>query len=114
MEKKYIESCSLIVTEKCNLDCTYCFEKGRHSGPHMSKEVVRATIEYLIEGAKRNKSKQIGITFFGGEPTLNIPGMTEVLTYGKKRTTEENMNLSLNIITNALFFNQELEDFYNL
>ena len=71
-------SCSLrdiqlILTEKCNLSCRYCYcraeEKKTKITPHgeMSKEKAQSAVDLLL----RQDGDELMLTFFGGEPLLN-------------------------------------------
>ena len=107
-----ITGASLLLTEDCNLNCVYCFENNNRVKNYMSPEVAISAVEYLIKGAKVENRKDFSFTFFGGEPTLNIPIMNLVFDYATYRAKEEEMNCGFSIITNGTIFNQELKDFY--
>lgn len=62
----------LNVTNKCNLNCKYCYaEGGNYSSSEclMSKETAKAAIDLFYSRYKAIKV----IQFFGGEPLLNEP-----------------------------------------
>ncbi len=109
-----------ILTESCNLRCTYCFERYcDYSGGVMSEETAYNTIEYLINNAKilekdidEDNRRGINFTFFGGEPTL-VPGLCKkIIEYTKKRCTEENVKYDFYIVTNGTIFNDDVKDMY--
>lgn len=68
----------LYTTLRCNLKCSYCSEavgnvvnsQGKVS---YSLDALAAFIHSQLDG------KEIYVTFYGGEPTLNIPFMTDVI-----------------------------------
>jgi uncharacterized protein len=68
----------LLTTLKCNLKCTYCsLGVGDMLG---SQTEVRYDIDQLAAFIDRQLAgKEIYITFYGGEPTLNVPMMTAVM-----------------------------------
>lgn len=106
----YINSCSLILTESCNLSCLYCFEKNKKKS-NMTQEVAENTIEFLIQQAILGEKDKISITYFGGEPLLNFEVLKESFYYGVRRTKEENLKFDCSIITNATFYTDEYESF---
>lgn len=59
----------IIPTMKCNFQCKYCYEK--HSNTVMNEQIVNSIIMYV----KKNIEKFSGvyISWFGGEPLLNMP-----------------------------------------
>ena len=107
-----ITSAALLLTEDCNLNCVYCFENNRRNKAKMSPEVAISAVEFLIKGAKLENKKDFSFTFFGGEPTLNIPIMNLVFDYATYRAKEEDMFCGFTIITNGVIFNEELKTFY--
>ena len=68
----------LLTTLKCNLKCTYCsLGVGDVLG---SQTEVRYDIEQLAAFIDRHLGgKEIYVTFYGGEPTLNVPMMSAVM-----------------------------------
>ena len=68
----------LLTTLKCNLKCTYCsLGVGDMLG---SQTEVRYDIDQLAAFIDRQLAgKEIYITFYGGEPTLNVPMMAAVM-----------------------------------
>jgi len=68
----------LLTTLKCNLKCSYCsLGVGDVLG---SQTQVRYSVEQLAAFVERHLAdKEVVVTFYGGEPTLNRPLMTEVM-----------------------------------
>lgn len=58
----------LIVTRKCNFRCTYCYQE--YENRDMSQNVYDDVTSFIINQIKKNKFKNVYISFFGGEPTL--------------------------------------------
>lgn len=71
----------LMVTEKCNFNCRYCFiEAGIPNDYHfemMKPETADASIELLARLNQTDKTKII--IFYGGEPLLNWPTIKSAL-----------------------------------
>jgi len=68
----------LLTTLKCNLKCTYCsLGVGDMLG---SQTHVDYTVDQLAAFVDRHLSgKEVYVTFYGGEPTLNLDMMQEVM-----------------------------------
>lgn len=111
MRIEYPNSASFILTENCNLACKYCFELGKHNKKIMSKEVSEKSIDYLIENAKKNNADNINVTYFGGEPLLNIDVMEHSFNYAIERCKKEDLKFKCSIITNCTIFNSRYEAF---
>ena len=57
---------SLYLTDSCNLNCKYCYEKKFKTNRELSFD----NIKKIIDNEIKSKSKESIITFFGGEPLL--------------------------------------------
>jgi len=82
--------CQLIlqVTQNCNLRCSYCTYSGlyktrTHSSDSMSVEVAEKAIDFFIKRAK--DSKTVTISFYGGEPLLNMCLIKHCVSYIESR-----------------------------
>jgi radical SAM protein with 4Fe4S-binding SPASM domain len=68
----------LLTTLKCNLKCTYC---SLGVGEVLGSQIhVEYSMDQLVAFAERHLAdKEVYVTFYGGEPTLNRPMMIEVM-----------------------------------
>lgn len=90
-----ITDIELMLTEACNLSCAYCFEQKIIGAKHMSAEIGRRAVDFLFDYSFRRK--KLRITFFGGEPTLNLPVIEAVLDYVavKRRSTHKDVEFHM-------------------
>lgn len=72
---------TLIVTNKCNAKCFYCFN-CHLTGEEMDREIVDQTINYMVEHA--DPLKPWDIHWFGGEPLCGISVIDRVTSELKK------------------------------
>lgn len=72
------------ITNKCNLNCIYCYANGGNYDSEesiMSENVLKKTLDIFFE-----KYKEIGvIQLFGGEPTLNLDAIEFTCKYIEKK-----------------------------
>ena len=63
----------LVLTRRCNLNCTYC-HGGEETGP-------TAEVQYSLEdlAAFLQQDGDVQLMFYGGEPTLRVPLMVQVM-----------------------------------
>jgi uncharacterized protein len=65
-----INSYRVVLTEACNLACTYCFEKDfAQAKRRMSDDTLDAVVDRL---ASRHNGEHITVHWFGGEPLLRL------------------------------------------
>ncbi len=63
---------TVLTTYACNFACTYCVEQGVRRGAPMSEEMATRVVEYIILQFRTLASREILLTFYGGEPLLNL------------------------------------------
>ncbi|MBK7107474.1 MAG: 4Fe-4S cluster-binding domain-containing protein [Ignavibacteriae bacterium] len=102
---------SLLVTENCNLACKYCYERCNggvgHTNSRMTKEVAKKAVEFMFDQVANERNPRVTISFFGGEPTLEMDIIDFVCTYGKELSKSRNISFGVGIITNATCMNEK-------
>lgn len=109
-----ITSAIVNVTDMCNLRCHYCFtcQNGRIS----SVEIMKKTIDFLIQEVERVKSNGIpeseipslGLTFFGGEPMLFFDEIIKpTVIWANEEGIVKKYKLGFSITTNGTLLNEE-------
>lgn len=102
----------LIITEGCNLRCSYCYEQGKDYDirNRMSWPVARKAVD-LFFGQVPEKMERTSITFFGGEPALEFDLIGKVIAYSYRHRTVggyigRNYNYVIN--TNGTILTEEM------
>jgi uncharacterized protein len=105
---------TVLTTLQCNFACDYCFQ-GDHGdyNKHADKmssdtsEQVAAWIETRLDELKPEK---LTITFFGGEPLVNLPAVYDLAERAHAMATARGVTLLIGIISNGLLLTEELVD----
>ncbi|MFH1842738.1 MAG: radical SAM protein [bacterium] len=93
----------LLLSERCNLQCQYCYGQALTEGAVMPLEIARATADFLFANALDDPRPLVDIGFHGGgEPTTNWPVLQGVMEYAEQRGRRENVRLMSSICTNAI------------
>ena len=100
----------LILTEGCNLGCTYCFEKEMLGYRRMKWEVAKTAVDLLFSYSRDAESLQI--THFGGEPTLNFEAIRKVTEYAEELAASQNKILTFNTTTNGTRLTEPMVDYF--
>jgi len=133
--EEYPSHLSLViaVTMSCNYRCEYCFQGEHSANANMSDETIDDTISYIKKEIDNNdKLKSLGVTFFGGEPLMNMGAIRKISRFLLTYTKEKGISYRAAIDTNGFFMKKEisaelkelgvvkaqiafdgLEDFYN-
>lgn len=88
----------------CNYACPYCFELGARENLAMSAEVRRDTVKYILNVASRcHDLKKLGVTWFGGEPLLQVSAIEEMSNALISWCSEHGITYSAGIVTNGRY-----------
>lgn len=88
-------------TLDCNLNCWYCFEK-HVKGSLINEEVASALIKLIDRKVIHEGVKQLGFSFFGGEPLIAFKSfISPLLKHAEKLCVEHTCNLYVSFVTNA-------------
>jgi len=110
------------VTEKCNLNCAYCFygddykaHDSRFNKNFDIKDAI-ALLKYLeskwISDKSISVSKQIHIGFYGGEPLMKFKFIESIVEYLKKIEKEIMINFKFFMTTNGVLLNRYMDFLY--
>lgn len=93
----------------CNYHCPYCFEKDRSIHTGMTVDVINKVCEFIIKAAESNPYlRQIGVTWFGGEPLLYVDTIQSISERLIKYCNERKIIYSAGIVTNGRFLTKEV------
>lgn len=95
--------CVILLTQQCNMHCSYCYAKTSRSHETASKDNIKLLIDHVL--SNRPKSQKIFSFIGGGEPTLNW----ELLTWSIKyiRENQKHKNVIISITTNGTLLTEE-------
>ena len=105
---------TVMTTLQCNFACDYCFQ-GDH-GDHnthaakMSLGAAREVGDWIEERLDTLKSEKLSLTFFGGEPLLNMPVVYYLAERASAMAGARGIRLFISIITNGLLLTPEVVD----
>lgn len=102
----------LLLSDRCQLNCIYCYAASTLSGTDMSYETAKAAIDFLVKNVllrKRMHGGDVGyITFHGGgEPCINMHLLKLVVEYAEKAFEANGITLVTNILTNGCLIKED-------
>jgi uncharacterized protein len=104
-----LHSVCLNVAHTCDLACDYCFAGcgayGTPSPAVMSPATARAAVDYLM--ANSPPGRTLSIDFFGGEPMLAWPAVTETVRYGTECAAAQGKTIHFTLTTNAVAMDEQ-------
>lgn len=91
-----------VLTNACNLQCSYCFEGTHNVNKVMEPEMVENGIKQMFSEAKRLNKKLISISLFGGEPSMNWESVEKAINTSKMLEQETGIRCYKAIVTNGV------------
>lgn len=102
----------LNISHACNLRCTYCFANRpgyNYDNQLMNEETAEKSVDFLLSNSKRKK--ELEISFFGGEPLMNIPVLFHTVEYAKKQAQIHGKSIAFHLTTNGTLLTPEIISF---
>jgi uncharacterized protein len=106
-----VTSMALMVSESCNLRCSYCYGgETKGSGGKMETSVAEKAVDWMIQQSKNVKT--LRLLYFGGEPLMNFPLIRTISAYAREKARVKDKAVKLEITTNATLLNSGIIDFF--
>jgi uncharacterized protein len=105
---------TVLTTLQCNFACDYCFQ-GDHGdynkfAEKMTLETAARVASWIEDELDRVRPERFVLTFFGGEPLLNLPVMYYLAERLWTASTSCGVKQVASIITNGLLLTEEVVD----
>src|SRR5437868_3225498 len=108
---------TVLTTLQCNFACDYCIQ-GDHgdynkSAAKMSMDTAARVGEWIERRLGAIAPNRLVLTFFGGEPLLNMPVLYYLAERLHAACAARGVSLLINIITNGLLLSREMVERLN-
>jgi uncharacterized protein len=115
---------TFVVTQECNLRCTYCYLHGKNSKHDMTLEGGKAIVDFILDKDRMreyidaDKTPFVILEFIGGEPLLKAKLINQIMKYFKEKALLLNHpwgeNYMVSMTTNGLLYDHpEVQRLYN-
>lgn len=104
-----LQQLNVILTNACNLSCSYCYEQHRKDFGRFDVEHLKKLYDFFV-GCNDIKSKLF--TFFGGEPLAQKDLILDFLSTYKEELDANFPKVSTSMVTNGLLLTPEFLDVY--
>lgn len=99
-----------VTSERCNMNCIYCYNNSSGQGDLMTVETGRRTVDFIAANARKNHTGEIEVGFHGGgEPTVNWQVLKEITEYAGKVAEKYDLRLMSTICTNGMLSKTQVE-----
>ena len=107
------QTLALILTDECNLQCAYCYERLRSEGGRSRRMDPALALKGIDLFLTLSGTRTASILLFGGEPMLwweNIPGLVQ---YATTEASRRDITLQWSISTNGTCLPDDALSFFN-
>jgi uncharacterized protein len=105
-----LKQMNLILTNACNLSCSYCYEQHNKDFGRFTNESLLSAYRFLVNA--NNRQKKV-FNFFGGEPLIHKDIILDFVRKNEKELQENargDFNTVVGIVTNGLLLTEQLID----
>lgn len=98
----------LLLNEKCNFHCKYCYSAEGRSSEELNMDVIRPTLDYFLSSERRAVKERTVMFMGGGEPVLSWQLLMLSVEYAENVAIEQDINLHLSLTTNGSVMTDEM------
>ena len=110
-QMEHFEQMNLLITvsTRCNYHCAYCFQGTHTNGVDMNEDTIADTIAYIKKAIDTNNVlKKLIVTFFGGEPLLNMNAIRKISRFLLEYTKDKGITYYGTMDTNGFYMTPEV------
>ncbi|BAW19050.1 hypothetical protein [Ralstonia phage RP31] len=100
---------NVILTNACNLSCSYCFEQHKQDYGKFTQEQLKQVYDFLLNA---NTQPHRHFQFFGGEPLAQKKKILDFCRDHKDELSANKEQVRVSIVTNALLLTPEFIEEY--
>jgi uncharacterized protein len=105
---------TVLTTLQCNFACGYCYQGDRDDfnkfAEKMTLDTSARVAGWIAQKLEVLEPKQLVLTFFGGEPLLNLPVLYDLAERVWRMAAARDVTLHINLITNGLLLTPDVID----
>jgi uncharacterized protein len=106
-----VQCLELLVAQRCNLACTYCYGDGGRYGveSRMDERTATAAVDWLVQ--QSGHARDLELHFFGGEPLLEPDVIRRTVSYAIAIEEQSGKRFHFSVTTNATLLDGPTLDF---
>ena len=101
----------LLLNEKCNFHCRYCYSAEGRSSAELDMEQIRITLDYFLSSERKAVKDRTIMFMGGGEPVLSWKLLEEATLYAENVAKAQNVSAHFSLTTNGSIMTDSMLDF---
>lgn len=98
----------LLLNEKCNFHCKYCYSAGGRSTAELTMDLIRPVLDFFLSADRRAARDRTLMFMGGGEPVLSWPLLEEAAAYAEETARTQGIALHLALTTNGSILTDDI------
>lgn len=105
MKEYGLTSCTIDLTEACNLACDYCFTHSKHEPRALTEDMLKRIINFWMP--QTDTDETLSVAWWGGEPLFAWEKLKKYTLYVEEKAKELNRKVSFGGTTNGVYYTPE-------
>ena len=101
----------LLLNEKCNFHCKYCYSAAGRSSAELDMDKIRATLNYFLSSERAAVKDRTVMFMGGGEPVLSWNLLEEATRYAEETAAAQDVKVHFSLTTNGSIMTDKMLDF---
>ena len=94
--------------QRCPLACTYCYQKGTHTGERLADDLSTECINFIKEHCLKLGVERLFISYYGSEPLSNPAAIVSTATELKQFCRQKDIRFRFGMVTNGVLLTQKV------
>lgn len=101
----------LLLNEKCNFHCKYCYSAEGRSSAELKMEQIKTTLDFFLSSDRAAVKERTIMFMGGGEPVLSWNMLEEATLYAEQVAAQQNITAHFSLTTNGSIMTDKMLDF---
>ena len=94
--------------QRCPLACSYCYQKGTHTGERLAGDLSEECLEFIKQQCLKLGVERLFISYYGSEPLSNPKAILSTATELQRFCQEQGIHFRFGMVTNGVLLTRKI------
>ena len=94
--------------QRCPLACSYCYQKGTHTGEQLAGDLSEECLEFIKAHCLKLGVERLFISYYGSEPLSNLKAILSTATELKQFCQKHGIHFHFGMVTNGVLLTRKV------
>jgi uncharacterized protein len=94
--------------QHCPLACSYCYQKGTHTGERLAGDLSEECLEFIKQQCLKLGVERLFISYYGSEPLSNPKAILSTATELQRFCQEQGIHFRFGMVTNGVLLTRKI------